>query len=671
MTHTARTAVAVALLAGVHLAALGLALALPLTLAGLVVQGASVAAVLRLLILSALALAVGWLLTGLHRRSAPESAAVLLPQADQPRLWAEVFAVADRVEAPAPDEIRLVPSVCATVSETGTWLGLRAGQRRLDLGVPLMLGLSSEQLRAVLAHELGHHSARHPALDLVAYRGKEALDAFVDEQAPTSLGGRAARWCRRLYDIVAQPIVRAHELEADTYAAEVAGSKTAIAALSELAPLAEAWAEFRAAYVDPGSACGLRPESVFDGFAEFLDDPVRQQHLEDFPERHPEHRPSLSERHPGVEERTTALKSLASSRQLDFSGAAEEILDHREATLDRLEAAFFDDDDLRVASWDELSRTGGQALAARRSAEVVAAAEAQGLRPVDLDTLAHVLGAGRSALLLRTLAPDATGDELDDLAGRLIGDLVATRLAEKGAARFTHAWSQSPLLLSRGGEHLDPWTLARESIRTRAGLDELAAWLADHGLRLRPRAPQQVTSVAESPHQGTPVATSSAPAPAAPAPAPTPASAQAPAPVTVSLTASASPEIGVLAAAAPVAGTTWGTMLISPAGISLRKVDLAEKAALTKARAAKGAALLGRTVTRPVAELTAHKRTETLSWTDITSAQFSGLEEDKGVLTLHVARGKPHRVEFLADTEIHGDLLGALENLLGPRLSLG
>ena len=80
---------------------------------------------------------------------------------------------------------------------------------------------------------------------------------------------------------------------------------------------------------------------------------------------------------------------------------------------------------------------------------------------------------------------------------------------------------------------------------------------------------------------------------------------------------------------------------------------------------------MGRTVTRPVAELTAHKRTETLSWTDITSAQFSGLEEDKGVLTLHVARGKPHRVEFLADTEIHGDLLGALENLLGPRLSLG
>jgi hypothetical protein len=128
--------------------------------------------------------------------------------------------------------------------------------------------------------------------------------------------------------------------------------------------------------------------------------------------------------------------------------------------------------------------------------------------------------------------------------------------------------------------------------------------------------------------------------------------------------------IGVLAAAAPISGTTWGTLVVSPVGISLRKVDLAEKAFLRKARARRGASLLGRTVSVPVLELTAHRRTETLSWADITSAEFSGLSDDKGVLTLHVGHGKSRRVEFLQETEIHGDLLGALESLLGPRLRL-
>jgi Zn-dependent protease with chaperone function len=33
-----------------------------------------------------------------------------------------------------------------------------SGPRRLCLGVPLMQGLNEAQLRAVLAHELGHYS---------------------------------------------------------------------------------------------------------------------------------------------------------------------------------------------------------------------------------------------------------------------------------------------------------------------------------------------------------------------------------------------------------------------------------------------------------------------------------------------------------------------------------
>jgi hypothetical protein len=85
-------------------------------------------------------------------------------------------------------------------------------------------------------------------------------------------------------------------------------------------------------------------------------------------------------------------------------------------------------------------------------------------------------------------------------------------------------------------------------------------------------------------------------------------------------------------------------------------------------RAADGAAQLSRTAGLTVYELTSHRRTQTLSWSDITRAEFSGLSDDKGVLTVYVGTRPAQRVEFLSTTEIQGDLLGALESLLGPRL---
>jgi Zn-dependent protease with chaperone function len=130
-------------------------------------------------------------------------------------------------------------------------LGLVPGTRRLYVGVPLLMGLTTQQLRSVLAYELGHYSGRHTALAGVSYRGKESIGRVLGE------------------------------LEADVLSAELVGPAIATSALEELPPLDAAWAHFLDQYVALGDEVGSRPADLFDGFRRFLADPVRQEQLAD------------------------------------------------------------------------------------------------------------------------------------------------------------------------------------------------------------------------------------------------------------------------------------------------------------------------------------------------------------------------------------------------------
>ena len=936
MKHTGRAAVALLLLASGYLAALALGLVALVAVLVVLVSGPSVATVAALVVPLLALLALTRLALRVRRaRKSLTAEGVALAQTAQPRLWAEVFSVADRVDSRAPDEIRVVDRVTVELSEDSHFLGLRPGTRRLAIGIPLMLGVSAEQLRVLVAHEFAHDSSRQPGLATHAYRGvaavrrlRAALGSSISDRLLVAVGKAVEGW--------AAPAVRDQELGADRIAAELFGSRTAIAALKELGPLEEAWQEFCDNYVLPGALVGLRPTGVFDGFVEFLDDETRQSWMEAYESRHPV-APSTAPGHPTRADRITALKELTTSRQLDFSGAAEDVLDRLDVVLDALESAVTADADLRPAPFDRLVP---KATAARVAAQVSAlgtAARQLDQWPLEESALLQMVRAGRAAPLLRALAPDADGEELDRLAGTLVADLAAQRLVEAGNAAFTMTWAAAPALSTHGGDLLDPWSVAARASRSPEGHAELEEWLAEYGVRLGRRsveaqlpeadpdetAPDDqatpvITGRPASPAEelvllarvGGPPADSAAPAPLPEAPAepdqkparprtsprdlmtvlmrrvagpdaadtaanPRPQDAgpaAAPAVVTVggdraqdagsgaeaapgtgetsdaaapdpaqpdhaqpdpvqpdpgdpgpnqrqalksalkeldrlrraqeqaereaaereanaareaaeheanaareaaehdaaevlhdettdpgqedaeppdprttpsdehdadeppppvpvlnpdlaaaiAALAGASPAeaarpepaadteldgrpstlpgatsadqpaavepaaafvaerpvagpvaeelTGVLAAAAPISGSARGTLVVSPVGISLRRPDVTDKLRQAKQRAATGAALLTRATGLSVNELTAHRRTHTLSWADITRAEFSGLSEDKGVLTLYVGTRPAQRVEFLSTTEIQGDLLGALESLLGPRL---
>jgi Zn-dependent protease with chaperone function/DNA-binding transcriptional regulator YdaS (Cro superfamily) len=973
MKHTGRAALALLLLISGYLVALALGLATLLAALGLLRTGLTVSSVAALVV-PLLALATLVLLWNRARaaRAAHVSDGIALAQTAQPRLWADVFSLADRIDSRAPDEIWVVDRVGVALEENSPMLGQRPGSRRLMIGIPLMLGLSAEQLRWVIAHELAHDSRRQPALRTRAYRGVQSvrrmragLGGSATERLLTALG--------RAVEAVAAPALHAHELESDELAAELVGGRTAVAALKELGPLDEAWQEFCERYVLPAVLVGQRPTGLFGGFVEFLDDEDRQGWMETFADRHPQGAPA-AEGHPTESVRIAALKELATSRKLDFSGAAEDVLDRRDVVFEALEGAVTAGSDLLPGPFDRVVPKGTAAQVAAQVTALGESARQLDLWPLTDSTLLQVARAGRTAPLMRALAPDADGDQLDALAGRVVADLAAHRLVEAGKARFVLSWSAAPALIDRHGETLDPWSVAARATRSPEGLAELEEWLAVHGTRTVRReppatAPPPITPapVAPAPVAVTPTATAPAtppaepsalPAavavsdppskipgklglkklrpsplakPASPEPAPAPVGLAGepatPAPVLATLTApaahplpdpdlaaaptghrttprdlvdallrrigapaeptaeangqdatsvaaveeivrdrwgegdaadtdngagtgpaeataseehdpeeapspatthrealkaalkerdrlrraqeqaqreaaeraaaearekaereataareaaafaaradedelgpevdpgadpteddrddpderddhqdelppapslnpdlaaaiaalappravdevedqledaseAASPQVrstspvghappettsepegepeaaftaigpvppelsGVIAAAAPVSGSAKGTMVITLVGISLRRAGVTEMARLVRQGAARGATMLARATALSLQELVGHRGTQTLSWSDITRAEFSGLSEDQGVLTLYVGSEPAQRVEFLDTTEIHGDLLGALERLLGPRLRI-
>ena len=236
-----------------------------------------------------------------------EPPGVLLTEQAQPRLWAVARELADLAETRCADEIRLVAEANAAVSDSGSWLGLRAGTRRLYLGVPLLHGLDEAQLRSVLAHEFGHYGGRHTALAGVTYRGAETIRRTIGHLGPRHLASRVFLLYARLYFAVSHSVNRRQELEADQLSARSVGPEVAASALLEVAPLAVTWEHYLHGFAAMGREIGRRPTGLLAGFADHLASPEVIRALQELRETPVEEKPSVFDTHPSTSSRVASL----------------------------------------------------------------------------------------------------------------------------------------------------------------------------------------------------------------------------------------------------------------------------------------------------------------------------------------------------------------------------
>ncbi|WCD88308.1 Protease HtpX [Streptomyces xanthophaeus] len=424
-------------------------------------------------------------------------AGVPVTEAQEPALWRAVRDIAQQVGTRAPDEIVLVDEVNAAVSEDARLLGLRSGTRRLYLGLPLMTGLDEMQLRAVLAHEMGHYANFDTRLTPLIARGRAQLirtiEHFNDRAASKVAKERARqekkaekriakgkkaheidtfgqgatyRAMAKLYTAYAKFYMRAthssarrQELAADLASARVAGRDSAASALRELGALDAAHDFYMNAYATLGVNAGLLPPpgQVFGGLRSLLD--ARSQELEGLRRQLSTEPVSPYDSHPALADRVARIEALPDDgRSGQGARPALDLLCDTDAALIALEQAVLTPEALalRRVGWDELVHASMTLYAGQSAQEVGELLTTEGAGP-GLGALLDAVDADPSVRWRITdrfpkseEAQAATGRTAREFARpvlrRALNQLVTVELTARGAARWQMSWADSTTL---------------------------------------------------------------------------------------------------------------------------------------------------------------------------------------------------------------------------------
>ena len=378
-------------------------------------------------------------------------------------------------------ELVLAPDASVTASENRTWLGLRPGVRRLQLGEVLLAGLTERQLRAVIAQELlrfwGPSSSAR-----VIHGGRKVIGRVVDLVGEDSRAGRIVGRFGRLYVAVSDPVISRNELDQDTRSANLVGNGATAAALHEVAVLRNGWDAFVEGYLDPAVAAQRRPADVFASFAEFLEYPTRRAQLAKaigVPSAQPR---STYNSYPSLADRLSAVASLPEDNTQDRSGRAHDMLREPDRVVNHVHEWMFQDRDLTTATWEEIVPESGRAAARESARKLVRLGQEGGLGPkLSVATQLDIIRYGLAEEMVRPLFDEGSPLEVErQLASQLVTAFLATVAIEAGTASYRFSWAAPSQLVNAEGEVEDLSALVDAALADEAALVALELWLRTH-----------------------------------------------------------------------------------------------------------------------------------------------------------------------------------------------
>ncbi|MBC7276940.1 M48 family metallopeptidase [Nocardioides sp.] len=602
---------------------------------------------------AALVLLVQQVVPGRRSATAADPGGLVLTEQDQPALWAEVRQLADAVGTRSPDEIRLVPEVNAAVSEETSLLGFRAGTRRMFLGVPLLQGLSRNQLQAVLAHELGHHSTTRSRLGPLVHRSRLAI-AEVAAGLANPLAKRPFRTYARLFFALTRPLAHAHEIDADRLSAMVTGPRTAAVTLRTLPALDAAWHIYLEQYVEPGTHYGLRPTRFFDSFTHLMSDPERLEELARISATPPETAASAYDSHPPLSERIERLEAMASADEADEadkadkadkadrSGNAASVLRYPSQSFLALEDKTFAGSGLTPAPMAEIVSLAGARAAAVDAEILLNAMRANRIVPATVRGALDLIASGNLEILLGLVEVDPTtaadpgstaGDTRRKVIARLLGAAIAHELVGEDKARFDLSWAGPWRLVDIAGQEVDPEGLAQQALDSPGYAAALRAWVyqldvqADAGTAARTRDPRRQAPAAD----------------------------------------------GYIGALAPVSGAGFRTLLLTDAGLMLLKPSGSDRLATglaTVTSGSPGRKLIQRALDRPPAELAATPQAAFVPWDRIRAIHLKHGTSGRLTADITTAAGDGWSLHWTDAAEEEGHLWPAVDHYLGRRFTV-
>jgi len=235
----------------------------------------------------------------------------------QPRLFETIQGVAKLTNQAMPAEVYLVPEVNAWVAQRGGVMGF--GSRRvMGVGLPLLQVLSVSEFRAVLAHEFGHYYGGDTQLGPWIYKTRAAIGRTLQGLARHSSVLQAPfLWYAHLFLWISHAVSRQQELMADELAARNVGGLALAGGLKKVHGAALAYGPYWLGEVVPCLNAGYLPP-VAEGFGRFVSSAAVARGLATETDRALTDRASDPyDSHPPLRERIMNLEALAPGDRAD------------------------------------------------------------------------------------------------------------------------------------------------------------------------------------------------------------------------------------------------------------------------------------------------------------------------------------------------------------------
>ena len=279
----------------------------------------------------------------------PPPQGIEVTRADAPRLFELIDGLRSALDAPPFHHVLVTDEFNAAVCQVPRF-GVLAGTRNyLLLGLPMMMALTTEQFRAVLAHELGHLARGHGRIANWVYCQRRRWAQLASALAESESRGR---WLFKpllerfvpYFTAYSFPLARANEYEADAASVALTSPRVVAEALTAV-NVYGAFLEQRYWPRVHGEA-GELPQPRFmpfsnlrRGYAEDLDPAATGQWIEQSLAR----RTDLADTHPSLSDRLGAVGVAASFAPPADGESAECLLGQRvPALLDQLDRQWRD-----------------------------------------------------------------------------------------------------------------------------------------------------------------------------------------------------------------------------------------------------------------------------------------------------------------------------------------
>ena len=169
----------------------------------------------------------------------PKPQGIELTKDNAPELVALVEELRSQLDCGKIHQILLTPDLNAAVMQTPRFLAFGFTHNTLVIGFELLLSLSEQEVKSVIAHELGHLSGNHSKFNGWIYRSRESwrnmmLNLDQHNSWTTAPIRKFFNWYSPLFSAYSFALARLNEYEADQVAASHSSQETAASALLKL-----------------------------------------------------------------------------------------------------------------------------------------------------------------------------------------------------------------------------------------------------------------------------------------------------------------------------------------------------------------------------------------------------------------------------------------------------